>query len=763
MHKTWPLIFVSFGCGITLACCKVWLILLIIVILLLIAAAVYPDYRPRMFLILIIIGLGMGYYNFSSLKPTSELLPQKSAQLIGRVQDIPYYDGQNTSFILKTDLSSPYQKKIRVVCLYQCRFNRGDMIKLQGDLEPPREPGNPGEFDYPQYLAYQGIYYNLTVKSAGQTNLVSPVAGPLKWIDSFRSRAEMLTRQALPEQEAAVLLGMLLGGRAGMEDEQYSDFQKTGIVHLFSVGGLHVGFLLVLVAWLTSLIRLGARGKFWGGVFILLVYGTMVAWPAPVIRAVIMGILGLLAYYSGRENSLLNALAISGLVILLISPDNLFNLSFQLTILASWGLIYLYPLVKERTPYKGWGWDMILIPVCAELAVLPLVAYYFNLFTPVSIFTNILITYLAGGAVILGFMAFLLASFLPYLATLLLYPAGLFIEMILYIVQWTKLLPGAYIWVSTPAVAMIALYFIAITAGIQALQKPFQRRYGLAAIALLMIFLISLLLPASCYGRGNLEIVFMDVGQGDALLLKTPQGKFVLVDGGGSEFYDVGAKKLLPYLHYRGIRHLDMIINTHPDIDHIKGLESVADQMEVNCLGLPASISTCKEYQALRGIAIQREIPIFTLRADQYINLEEGVEINVLNPGGALYNGKDYNEESVVLQVRFGEFSALLTGDIPSEKMSELIDEMELPIYLVKVPHHGSKGSLLPGFYPKLHPRYAVISVAENNAFGHPNLEVLEALAQAKVEVLRTDQDGLVMVRTDGKEIMISRTKKDDI
>jgi len=519
MHKTWPLIFVSFACGIGLACFKVWLILLIIVTLLLIAAALYPDFRPRMLLILILIGVGIGYYTLASNKPPPELPNQKGAQLTGIVQDIPYYDGQNTSFILKLDVPSPYQKKIRVVCLYQCRFNRGDLVKLQGDLEPPREPGNPGDFDYPQYLAHQGINYNRTVKSAGQASLITPATGPIKWIDAFRGQAERLTQQALSKEESAVLLGMLLGGRAGMEEEQYSDFQKTGIVHLFSVGGLHVGFLLVLVAWLTSFIRLGHRGKFWAGVFILLVYGTMVAWPAPVIRAVLMGILGLLAYYSGRDNSLLNALAISGLVILLISPDNLFNLSFQLTILASWGLIYLFPLVRERLPYKGWGWDMLLIPICAELAVLPLVAYYFNLFTPISIFTNILITYLAGGAVILGFMAFLLAAILPFLATLLLYPTGLFIEMILYIVQWTKLVPGAYLWVATPSVGMIALYFIALGAGIQALKEPFQRRYGISASALMFIFIFSLLLPASCYDRGNLEIAFIDVGHVETVVL----------------------------------------------------------------------------------------------------------------------------------------------------------------------------------------------------------------------------------------------------
>jgi DNA internalization-related competence protein ComEC/Rec2 len=754
------MVFVSFAAGIWLTSIQNWLFLIADLILLLMISAIHPEFRPRILGVIIIMAAGMGYYHFMAYEPPLQLPARGSAEFTGVVQDIPYYDGQNTSFILKTKMPSSYQKRIRIVCLYQCKFNQGDMVKLQGELKTPPQPGNPGEFDYPSYLARQGVYYNLTVKKAEQTALIKPVTGPLKWIGAYRSQTERVTKQALSQDEAAVLLGMLLGGRAGIEDEQYSDFQKTGIVHLFSVGGLHVGFLLLLANWLTSLTRLSARSKFGLGVFLLLIYGTMVAWPAPVIRAVIMGIMGLLAHYSGRDNSLLNALAISGLVILLISPDNLFSLSFQLTILASWGLIYLFPLVRARLPRKSFMADMILVPVCAELAVLPLVAYYFNLFTPVSVFTNILITWLAGGAVILGFMAFLTAALIPALATIILYPAGLFIELILLIVQWTRQLPGAYLWVATPAAGMLVLYFAALFVGIVALKNT--SRWGLAsAAAILIVFFTILLLPASCYDRGNLEIMCIDVGQGDATLLKTPQGKFILVDGGGSEFYDVGARKLLPYLHYRGIRQLDMIINTHPDIDHMKGLENVAAEMDVNCVALPASIADREEYRDLRAITTRRGIPVYTVSAGDRINLEAGVDIEVLNPENTPYEGKDLNPESVVLQVRYGDFSALLTGDIPKEKMDEVLKKIQLPVDVFHVPHHGSKGSLLPGFYQKLHSRWALISVGANNNFGHPNQEVLDALAENGIGVLRTDQDGAIMVRTDGREITINRTKED--
>jgi competence protein ComEC len=749
----------SFAGGIGLAYYKAWPALVLIAVLILLVFTFYHDARPGIWLCMIIMGGGMLYYHFMAFDLPADLPVIKSAELSGRVQDFPYFDGQKTSFLLKNENSSLYQKNIRVVCLFHSDISRGDVVKLRGDLKPPRKPGNPGEFDYPAYLADQGVYYTLSLKKANEINIIAPQSGLLKWVDSFRSQGEKLTKQVLPQRESAILLGMLLGSREGMDDEQYDDFQKTGIVHLFSVSGLHVGFVLLLVAWLTSLIKVSSRGRFIIGVSVLLLYGTMVGWPTPVIRSVIMGSLGLLAYYSGRENSLLNALAISGIIILLINPGSLFSISFQLTFLATWGLVYLFPILKNSLSYSGWGWDLVLIPVAAELAILPLIAYHFNLFTPVSILTNILVTYLSGGAVILGFITLFLAPVLHSLASLFLYPAGLFIEMILYIVQVVKAFPGAYLWVATPAVGMMVLYFIAMFMGILALKNVQKRKYFIPAALLMLVFIIGLLVPAAYYNRGSLEIVFIDVGQGDAILMKSPQGKFILVDGGGSQLYDVGANTVLPYLHHRGIRQLDMIINTHPDFDHLQGLESVAAEIDVKYLGLPESIKDRKEYKNLMSIANSHRTLTVPLRSGQFIKLEEGLQIKVLHPEGESYPGDDFNQQSVVLQITYGDFSALLSGDITTEVMATVLKKADNPITLVKVPHHGSKGSLLPAFYNDLQPRYAVISVADNNPFGHPHPSVLEMLAQAGIKVLRTDQDGAVIVRSDGRKMSITGTK----
>lgn len=676
----------------------------------------------------------------------------------GRVQDFPVVDGDKTIFIVKTDNSSRWEKKIRVVCYFKTDLSRDDEVKLRGVLKPPRRPGNPGEFDYPRYLSHSGIYYNLGIKHSSNLQITARASGPLRWLDEFRAGGESVFKETLPQQEAFILLGMLLGTREGIDEDQYDDFQKTGIIHLFSVSGLHVSFLLLLTGWIVSLLGLSKGKRFIVGATVLLLYGTMIAWPVCVIRSIFMGILGLLAYYSGRKNDMMNALAIAGVFNLLIDPAALFTISFQLTFLAAWGLIFIFPRLRKAFPRQGWGWDMIWLPISAELAVMPLVAYYFNILTPVSIITNILVSYISGAAVILGFIALFLAPVIPILAALFLYPAGFCVEVILLIVKWVQFFPGGYIWVATPAVFFIVLYYAGVVSGLLALDSPSWRKWAYPSAVLLLLFIIVLLIPAGFYHRGQLEIDFIDVGQGDSILIKTPQGKFILLDGGGSMLYDVGKTTVMPYLHRRGIRSLSMIINSHPDNDHLQGLASVAEETPTGIIAVPQTLLDAEEYRFLKQTAQRREITWCGLSAGQEIKIEEGLSIKVLHPGRDNHL-EDNNNQSVVLRVSYGNFSALLSGDIEKEAMQSLLEQGAITATtIVKVPHHGSKGSLLPEFYQQLNARYAIISVGKDNQFGHPNPATLAALEKANLKILRTDQNGAVIILTDGRNMQIKPT-----
>ena len=739
--------------GILAAHFQAWFVTAVLAAAAVTAGLIWPQTQRQLAIASGVAVAGIMIYVLNVPPFPTDLEEQTGFEVTGRIVSIPYYNGDKTAVMVETDDPSLYKRRLRVVCLFPVDFHRGDRVHLEGQLKPPRPPGNPGQFDFPRYLFAQGVYYNLTVYDSADVQLVRAGRGPLIWTDSLRNRAEDLTRQVLPEAEAAILLGMIWGGRAGMDDQQYEDFQNTGIVHIFSVGGLHVGFLLLFISILAALAGLGHRGRFVVGIAALLAYGTMVAWPPPVIRAVLMGVLGLVAYLSGRENGLVNALSIAGIVMLLVNPASLFDLSFQLTMLATGGLAYLFPRLRSLLPGSSWIKDIALIPVCAEIAILPLIAYHFNIFTPCSLLTNIATTYLAGAAVILGFTASILAPFSSALAALFLQPAGMFIDLILAVVDWIKDLPGAYLHVASPSVVQIWLYYTVIALASLSLQRASLRKMFKPALGILLIWLIVLVLPAGFHDKEELEMVFIDVGQGDSILIKTPGGRFMLVDGGGSPFFDVGGKVVLPYLHHRGIRSLDLVISTHPDIDHVQGLVKVVDAIPVRQLGIPAAMAADEDYRSLRDLAAKKNIPALYLQAGKSLQVEKGMQVDILNPPRQA-GGDDVNEESVVLRIQYGNFTSLLTGDVSAARLALMGDRAD-PVTVLKIPHHGSKGSLARDFYQKVDPDWAVISAGADNPFGHPHPLVVTALQESGARILRTDLQGAITISSNGSEYQI--------
>ncbi len=756
MIRSWFAIFIYLAAAVFLAYYQYWHLALFITAILLLTGIYSEKYSREAFTGTIVIIAGMLYCHLVT-DPVPDRLPEiNNVTITGKVSSYPRYDGEKSSFVLRVDSNIPYQQKLQVFCYFNAGVRRGDEVRLEGSLKPPARPGNPGEFDYAARLAYDRIYYILFVQKADNVEIISPYKGLKKWFSSYRLQGEKIIYGTLPQEEAEILLGMLLGKKEAVEAEQYRDFQKIGIVHIFAVSGLHVGFLLLLSAWLTSLFDSSRKIKFCFSLCLLFIYGSIVGWPVSVMRASLMAALGLFAYYMGRENSLLNSLGIAGTVILLLNPCDLFKISFQLSFLATWGLIYLFPLLKEKLGYKTTLWDLVLIPFCTQIAVIPLIAFYFNLFTPVAVISNIAIAYVAGVAVILGFLGLLVIGVFPVFASFLFYPAGFLIELILMVSGFLQGLPFAFLWVATPSIEMIITYYTGLLLVVSSLRGSFNRGV-IAGLVLIVFFGVSLCLPAGYYNRGIMEAVFVDVGQGDSILLKTPQGKFLLIDGGGSAFYDVGERRVLPYLRYRGIRELFIVFNTHPDTDHLQGLETVVAEMPVHFVAVPKTVAESDSYQFLKKAALKKKIPFIALQSGQVINIEKGLNIEVLHPQeGKASQSSGFNDHSLVLRIQYQDFSVLITGDIEKDSLQSIMkNEGLLPVTVVKVPHHGSSDSLIPEFYDKTRPEWAVISVGNNN-FGHPHEAVLKTLEGLGIKVLRTDIHGAVEFRSDGRTVKIS-------
>ena len=763
MFPFWFLVYIFFSIAIVLASNQLWILAFLLVTGLLLFGVYNRSYSREAFTGGLIIMVGLLYFSLLTT-PAPEHLPEiKPAQVEGVVTDYPRYDGKKTTFAISTNSKNHYSRNIQVYCNFAAHLQKGDKVELKGSLKQPARAGNPGEFDYRKYLEKNSIYYIFSVQEEKDLAISRQASGFQGWINSYRYNSQELVKEVLPPDEAAILLGMLLGIIEGIDSNEYSDYQKTGVVHIFSVSGLHVGFLLLLCAWACSLLGLSRKMRVISGIILLLIYATLVGWPVPVIRSVIMGSIGLIAFYSGRDNRMLNSLGLAGIVILLINPHSLLQITFQLSFAAAWGLVYLFPLLRRKLNYSSrWG-DLLLVPVCAQLAVLPLTAYHFHLFSPLALLANIPITYLSGGAVILGFLSLLTGGLLPGLSAIFLYPAGLCIDLIRVVNELVVNIPGSYLRVVAPGVALIVLYYAglllliyAYTATGTATGNKRSSSVRAAGLIMIAVFVTVICLPGSVYNRGKLEVTFIDVDQGDSILIKTPQGKFILVDGGGSDFSDPGTRKVLPYLYYRGVRELYLAINTHPDIDHLKGLESVLKEIPARYIAVPATMVEAEEYQNLRKIAETGKIPIIPLTGGETVYTGETMKIRVLHPPAKAKSPDNANEQSLVLDVRYAGFSTLLTGDIGIESMRELVEKKELnEVNVLKIPHHGSKNSLLPSFYEESNPQWAVISVGENNLFGHPQLSILETLEEKDIKILRTDRDGAITFCSDGRGVRL--------
>jgi competence protein ComEC len=715
----------------------------------------FPAQRVEIVIAALMAAAGLIYMHSHELPAAPELNPSEAQVICGTIAGYPRVQEQRSSFIVKTDSDDPYRKCMQVFCDFEVHMAPGTAVKLEGVLQQPAPPGNPGEFNYPSYLSRHHIYYLLQVENPQNLRLERvpsrlPAVAPL-----LRSRMVERTREVLPSEEAGLLLAMVLGIIDNLDEDLYQDFQKTGLVHLFAVSGLNVGFVILFASWVIALGRFSRPLALVTTVLLVLLYCSLTGWPVSIQRAAIMALLSLAAGYAGRAHHPLNGLGLAALIILVIDPCALFTVSFQLSFLATWGLVGLYPAVKSHLKLQSRIWAYVLVPFCAQAAVLPLIAYYFHLITPVSLLSNVLATYLAGIIVILGFAALLVVVPFPMLSAVLLMPAGMCAHVLLWINAFCKSLPLAYWIVATPPLAVVGIYFAGLLWLTWRLSTQTQRCRFSLPLCLMVIAMLLMLIPPWWFSRGQLHLAFIDVGQGDSILLKTPANRFILIDGGGSLFTEVGRRKVLPYLNHLGVNRLYMVINTHPDIDHIQGLLEVMQHRRAEYVGIAAASRNQPLTRQLLVAAREQGSQIVALEQGQALEVD-GLCMEVWYPPGEDADEQTANAQSLVLYCRYEDFSALLTADQNKANLEQVLREHRDESLIVKAPHHGSRydwtGEL------GRNAEWLVISVGKNG-FGHPHQEVLQDIKKSGARLLRTDRDGLVSFCTDGRELTVTTFK----
>jgi len=659
-------------------------------------------------------------------------------------------------------------------------FGYGDEVSLTGELETPPVFD---DFDYKGYLASQGISsisYYPDVELAGTDN-GSPVLG---WIYGLRSQLAEGLNRLLPQPQAALAEGITLGIRSNIPDDVRSDFSLSGIAHILAISGLHLGIMAGIVLSL-GIWLFGRRYHLhiWLALAAVWLYAIITGLNPPVLRAAIMVSVFLSAELFGRQRSAATALLFAAAVMVAFEPYILPSASFQMSFMAMAGLVFLF------NPLRDWGRriisrgredrltsaaffvsDSIAVTLAATAGVWPLIAYYFGIVSLVGPLATLLALPALPFVIIFGGLSAAVSLVLMPLAQVLGWLAWLPLSYLLTISGLAATLPFSHIEASfSPALVWGYYILLALLLWWRHTRKlpheadedritvrpaRFRARWLLPILAALAIAATTV---AARLPDDNLHISFLDVGQGDAILIQTPGGYDILVDGGPSPQAigrELGRK--MPFWD----RTIDLLVLSHPEADHLSGLVEVLKTYQVKQVLYPDIPSDSLLFAEWLALIEEKEIKAVIARAGQRIELEDGVVIEVLSPPQLLISGtaSDTNNNSLALSLKLGDISFLLTGDIGYEGELELISSRNLPqATVLKVAHHGSKSSTSAEFLAVAGPHLAIIQVGADNSFGHPAADVLKRLGEVmdSAYIYTTATDGTLEFISDGTRLWL--------
>ena len=647
----------------------------------------------------------------------------------------------------------------------------GDRVRLAGRLTPPPDRRNPAQMDYGTFLRRRGVHAALRVEAEADAAFLAPASRPA---DRLASAVQRHVRHALaqtvPDRPArAVLLALLLADRSEVEPDALDAFRETGLMHLLAVSGLHVLLVgLALYAFLKPVLgRLGVpRGAAeWSRTVLTLallgVYALATGGSVSVVRALVMTAVVVIGRALQRRADALNALGVAALVLLLWRPTALFEVGFQLSFGAVAALVTLGPVLTGWLPAAWtctatgrWATGSVVASTAATLGTAPALLVHFGQLPLAGLVLNALAIPLTGATLGAGLAAVATASGWPGLAALF----GAFAEAAAHGLLWTSQGGATTLgWATLDGTLTNPWGVAALVVGTGALalaSRPrMARRTALAAAALATVGIGT----AAWHAAPRLNVVFLDVGQGDATLLAFPNGRHVLVDAGvRSPYGDEGARTVVPHLRRFGIGRLDALVLTHADADHIGGAASVLRAVPVGRLVVNGQAGETDLWGDLVRLADSLGVPLHATVAGDTLAVDPSVAVRVLGPSRGLARGGSANDASVVLHLQHGATRWLLTGDAEAAGEAALVARYGplLAADVVKVGHHGSRTSSAPALVAAAgRPQVAVVSVARRNRYGLPNAEPLMRWQAAGAEVVQTATDGAVWLRSDGQAV----------
>ena len=638
--------------------------------------------------------------------------------------------------------------------------NKIDVAAVWREILSPR---NPGEFDFQKYYKQQNIWAKAFMEEEKPSSItVQDGFSFSTTIYDLRMSIRDLFNEKVGGDAGKLMSALILGLREEVPGEIKQDFVDTGVIHVLAVSGLHVGYVLVIVMALVKLLPVSWRWEKIVIILLLIFYAILSGGKASVWRATIMAGMYVAAPLVYRKANLWNIISAAALILLVYNPNYLTDLGFLMSFFAVISIVFFYNQFEQILPerirvynirnslVKG-VWALFLVSVSAQIGTLPFTWSFFHRIPIISLVANIIIVPVIGLIVSLGFAIMLLGSWIPYIGAAFGNCIWLLSEIIFWLTHHLGGQTFSYIETSAPSATSILLYVSLITTLFILFRKATRRKaiFPVLAGACLIIW-------PWAVEKNELDVIFLDVGQGDGVIVRVPteEGiKTILVDAGFKDWTrDMGEEVVVPVLRNFGVDQIDLLIMSHPHSDHIGGVEIILEEFEVNEIWDSHGSYGSHLYGRILKSAEEKEVKYSRLQTGYIDTTFAPLRLILFHPDSAYsVNETNVNNSSLVVKITYGKSDFLFVGDLEEEG-----DEVVTPFgellqsEVLKVGHHGSITSSTQPFLDVVDPDIAIVSVGKRNKFRHPSAVVMERLERSDAEILRTDFEGAIWLKSDG-------------